>query len=104
MTVSQGHRVAEAVRHRLVHDIARLDTAVIHVNPCGHDGEDRTPTFAITTDPSGRHARLRGHLPLSPGVAGVRPRATDDPPAARGHRDSSAVLAARSVPAAASRG
>ena len=40
MTVSQGHRIAEEVRHRLVHGIARLDTAVIHVNPCGHGGED----------------------------------------------------------------
>jgi cation diffusion facilitator family transporter len=40
MTVSQGHRIAEEVRHRLVHGIARLDTAVIHVNPCEHAGED----------------------------------------------------------------
>ncbi len=40
MTVSEGHRVSEEVRHRLLHDVRRLDTAVIHVNPCGHDGED----------------------------------------------------------------
>jgi cation diffusion facilitator family transporter len=40
MTVSQGHHVSEVVRHRLLHDIAKLDTAVIHVNPCGHDGVD----------------------------------------------------------------
>jgi cation diffusion facilitator family transporter len=40
MTVSEGHRVAEEVRHRLLHDVAKLDTAVIHVNPCGHDGAD----------------------------------------------------------------
>jgi cation diffusion facilitator family transporter len=40
MTVGGGHRVAEEVRHRLLHDVARLDTAVIHVNPCGHDGAD----------------------------------------------------------------
>jgi divalent metal cation (Fe/Co/Zn/Cd) transporter len=40
MTVSGGHRVAEEVRHRLLHDVAKLDTAVIHVNPCGHDGAD----------------------------------------------------------------
>ncbi len=39
-TVSEGHRISEEVRHRLLHDIARLDTAVIHVNPCGHSGED----------------------------------------------------------------
>jgi hypothetical protein len=28
------------VRHRLLHDVRRLDTAIIHVNPCGHSGED----------------------------------------------------------------
>lgn len=48
MTVSQGHRIAEEVRHQLVHGIARLDTAVIHVNPCGHSGQDP-------------HAALRHH-------------------------------------------
>jgi cation diffusion facilitator family transporter len=40
MTVTEGHRVSEEVRHRLLHDVPRLDTAVIHVNPCGHDGGD----------------------------------------------------------------
>ena len=40
MSVSDGHRVSETVRHRLVHEVGRLDTAVIHVNPCGHDGDD----------------------------------------------------------------
>ena len=40
MPVSDGHRVAEDVRHRLLRDIAKLDTAVLHVNPCGHDGQD----------------------------------------------------------------
>jgi cation diffusion facilitator family transporter len=40
MTVSEGHRVSEEVRHRLLHEVHRLDTAVIHVNPCGHSGED----------------------------------------------------------------
>ncbi len=40
MTVTEGHRVSEDVRHRLLHDVPKLDTAVIHVNPCGHDGSD----------------------------------------------------------------
>jgi cation diffusion facilitator family transporter len=40
MTVTEGHRVSEEVRHRLLHEVRRLDTAVIHVNPCGHSGED----------------------------------------------------------------
>ena len=37
---AQGHAIAEAVRHRLLHEVAKLDTVVIHVNPCGHDGAD----------------------------------------------------------------
>jgi len=40
MTVTEGHRVSEEVRHRLLHEVRRLDTAVIHVNPCGHSGDD----------------------------------------------------------------
>ena len=48
MTVSDGHRVAETVRHQLLHEIPKLDTAVIHVNPCEHDGGDP-------------HAELRHH-------------------------------------------
>jgi cation diffusion facilitator family transporter len=40
VTVAEGHRISEEVRHRLLHDIRRLDTALIHVNPCGHTGED----------------------------------------------------------------
>jgi len=40
LTVAEGHDVSEEVRHRLLHDIRRLDTAIIHVNPCGHAGHD----------------------------------------------------------------
>ncbi len=47
-TVAQGHAIAEVVRHRRLHDGAKLDAAVIHVNPCGHDGADP-------------HAELRHH-------------------------------------------
>ncbi len=52
MTVAGGHRVAEEVRHRLLHGVRRLDTAVIHVNPCDHSGEDP-------------HALTRHHDPLA---------------------------------------
>lgn len=52
MTVTGGHRVSEEVRHRLLHDVHRLDTAMIHVNPCGHGGEDA-------------HALTRHHDPLA---------------------------------------
>lgn len=40
LTVSQGHRIAEDVRHRLLHEVRGLDSALIHVNPCGHSGDD----------------------------------------------------------------
>jgi cation diffusion facilitator family transporter len=52
LTVSQGHRVSEEVRHRLLHEVRRLDTAVIHVNPCDHSGEDA-------------HVLTRHHDPLA---------------------------------------
>ncbi len=52
MTVAEGHRVSEEVRHRLLHEVRRLDTAVIHVNPCGHAGGDA-------------HALTRHHDPLA---------------------------------------
>jgi len=52
LTVAEGHRVSEEVRHRLLHEVRRLDTAVIHVNPCGHSGEDA-------------HALTRHHDPLA---------------------------------------
>jgi cation diffusion facilitator family transporter len=57
MTVSEGHRVSEEVRHRLLHEVDRLDTAVIHVNPCGHAGED---AHALTRhhDPFAGHPAL----------------------------------------------
>lgn len=51
MTVTAGHRVSEEVRHRLLHEVRRLDTVVIHVNPCGHDGQDA-------------HAMTRHHDPV----------------------------------------
>jgi cation diffusion facilitator family transporter len=40
LTVAEGHRVSEEVRHRLLHDVRRLDNAIIHVNPCAHAGGD----------------------------------------------------------------
>lgn len=40
LTVADGHRVSEEVRHRLLHEVRRLDAAVIHVNPCRHSGGD----------------------------------------------------------------
>ncbi len=40
LTVLDGHAISEEVRHRLLHQVAKLDTVVIHVNPCDHGGVD----------------------------------------------------------------
>lgn len=35
----ESHRIAEEVRHNLFHDQPHLSLATIHVDPCGHSGE-----------------------------------------------------------------
>ena len=40
LSVRQGHDVAEAVRHNLLHSIRHLDDVDVHVDPCGHHGTD----------------------------------------------------------------
>jgi len=39
MSVDTYTAQVESIKN-LTHDVRRLDTAVIHVNPCGHAGED----------------------------------------------------------------
>ncbi len=36
----ESHQIAEEVRHRLLHAEPRLVAIVVHVDPCGHSGED----------------------------------------------------------------
>ena len=40
LPVSTAHRICEDARHRLLHDVPRLTSAIIHADPCGHDGVD----------------------------------------------------------------
>jgi cation diffusion facilitator family transporter len=40
LPLSAAHRIAEEARHSLLHDIPRLTSAIIHADPCGHDGVD----------------------------------------------------------------
>lgn len=40
LSVAAGHDVAERLRHTLLHEIRHLDDALVHVNPCDHDGDD----------------------------------------------------------------
>jgi cation diffusion facilitator family transporter len=42
LSLVEGHRIAEEAMHRLVHDVPRLTSAIVHADP---DGED---THAIT--------------------------------------------------------
>ena len=36
ITVVEGHRIAEACEHRLLHDVPRLTAATVHADPQGH--------------------------------------------------------------------
>jgi cation diffusion facilitator family transporter len=45
-----AHEIAERARHGLLHDVPRLATAIVHADPCSHDGRDH-------------HAALDHHRP-----------------------------------------
>jgi cation diffusion facilitator family transporter len=63
LSVADGHRIAEAIRHALFHELTSLDSILVHVDPCEHEGSDH-------------HAETRGHergranggQPRAPGV------------------------------------
>jgi cation diffusion facilitator family transporter len=40
LTVAAGHDIAESVRHTLFHQVGRLDTVIVHLDPCEHEGSD----------------------------------------------------------------
>lgn len=40
LTVAAGHSIAETVRHDLLHDVRRLGSVLVHVDPCDHAGID----------------------------------------------------------------
>lgn len=39
-TIGEAHDIAERARHALLHDVPHLSSAIIHADPCGHDGQD----------------------------------------------------------------
>jgi len=55
LTVERAHAIAEEVRHRLLHEVARLSGATIHVNPSVAAGTDPHAVtahhFLATDDP-----------------------------------------------------
>ena len=40
LPLTAAHRITEDARHHLLHDVPRLAWAIIHADPCGHDGVD----------------------------------------------------------------
>lgn len=38
LSVAEGHGIAEGVEHAMVQAVPKLTTAIVHVDPCGHDG------------------------------------------------------------------
>ena len=59
VSVSAGHRVAEAVRRDLIGSIRGLDDVLVHVDPCGHDGLDPHADVAVGW-PAGTKTALAG--------------------------------------------
>jgi cation diffusion facilitator family transporter len=59
LTLARAHEIAEEGHHRLLHDVPRLAEAVIHTNPCDHDGQDHHASLAHhfpgRQNPPGRH-------------------------------------------------
>ena len=53
LPTSESHRIAEAVRHDLFHELPYLSAVNVHVDPCGHSGVDH-------------HAAVAHHVAVSP--------------------------------------
>ena len=45
----ESHRIAEAVRHDLFHNLPYLSGVNVHVDPCGHSGVDHHAAVAHHT-------------------------------------------------------
>lgn len=50
LSIAEAHAIAERARHGLLHEVPHLASAIIHADPCGHDGRDP-------------HADLAHHVP-----------------------------------------
>lgn len=61
LSVADGHRVAEEVRHQLLHQMKGLDQALVHVDPCGHRGDDHHAATAHHSDEGRAPAASGGH-------------------------------------------
>jgi cation diffusion facilitator family transporter len=53
LSVAEGHQLAEDVRHAAYHDVKKLDSILVHIDPCDHVNADH-------------HETTRGHDPAPP--------------------------------------
>jgi cation diffusion facilitator family transporter len=56
LTVSQGHQIAELARHALLHEVPRLTSALVHVDPADGHGIDHHAEVAHHREPGRRRA------------------------------------------------
>ena len=63
LSVAEGHAIAERARHALLHDVPHLSSALIHADPCGHDGGDPHADVAHHDSHSPSAAQNRGSQP-----------------------------------------
>jgi divalent metal cation (Fe/Co/Zn/Cd) transporter len=50
LSVAEGHVVARAVNHRLLHELGYLETTVVHVDPAQESGEEHHRVAAHSHD------------------------------------------------------
>lgn len=55
-----AHDIAERARHGLLHDVPRLASAIVHADPCDHDGRDHHAELQHHRAPSATPAPLPG--------------------------------------------
>jgi cation diffusion facilitator family transporter len=60
LTVSQGHHIAETARHALLHEVPRLTSALVHVDPSDGQGLDHHAEVAHHQGPWSRSSRSVG--------------------------------------------
>jgi divalent metal cation (Fe/Co/Zn/Cd) transporter len=46
LPLSAAHDVGERVRHAILHAVPKLASVTVHVDPCGHNGQDPHASLA----------------------------------------------------------
>ena len=61
LTLSQAHAIAERARHAMLHAVPKLASVTVHVDPCGHDGQDPHADLAHHDQPAPVAEQPIGH-------------------------------------------